>query len=376
MKLERAVLLAAAETIKPALATKENFEDQTHIWSDGETLTAYNSTSLGITIPFKSELKGGIRGSVLLGILSNSRAKEVEITAQKEEAEIKAGRTRLRLALLPADRALWTFPSLSKTKGSSLPTGFLDALKAVLISTGNGTTAPEQLGVTISGEGGQVHLFTTDSETIAWKTAVRPKDWADGRVIVPTPFIEQLIRLGDDKTMLYFVNGTEKNWMVEMNNEAYEKAGRKERLKSEGIKTNGIIAATGNGTRIFARIVDSPKPLDFAKIATDNMKQTDPVAIPTRLRLALERASVMLNGQSSEFMELGVERDRMNIYAKTPYGELRDSMVLDRELPKMSCKLNPNMLKRALPLCDKIGFSEHSVVLTGERFVYLAATAA
>jgi len=346
----RKELLEAVEAVKPAIAGKEVIEACVHVFSDGEQLTAYND-NLAIQAPLASKLKGGIRGTILLGILANSRAKEVEIIVQAggdgQEAEIKAGRTRLKLSLLPQDRDVFKPPSLGKGEGIGLSGAFLEALKQVLVSAGNGIDPPEQQGVTIIGDATQVHLFTTqDDKTVAWKSIERPKAWKeDLRITLPTFFVEQLIRLGDDKTKLF-------------------------------LSKEYAHALTGKGIKIYSKIVHVPKPIDFAKIATAAMKETDPVAIPSRLRLALERASVMLNGQNDEFMEITVKGDRLGIYAKCPHGELDDSMIMDKPLPPIECKLHPDLLKRALEHCTKIGFAKSSIVMTGERFVYLAATAA
>lgn len=342
MIIDRKELLDAAETVKPALATKELLEELVHIWSDGKTLTAYND-GLGIQVPFKSDLIGGIRGSVLLGVLANSRAKEIEINVVEQEAEIKAGRTRLKLALLGADRTPWQFPELSKQKAASLSASLLEALKAVLISVGKGTTKPELLGVTFASDGKQVHMFTTDDDTIAWKTAKQPADWSDQRVILPTSFVQQLLSFNDPKTKLY-------------------------------LSKDNAIAVTSDDVKLFARIVDCPKPYDFEKIANDNIQKTDPVPVPNRLRLALERASVMLNGQADELMEIAIKDDHLRIYARTPFGDLKDNMTLDKSMPDMNCKLHPERVKRALPFCEKIGFSDRAIVMTGDHFIYMAAT--
>lgn len=353
MKLERSALLSALEIAAPALATKEVIEQLCCFWFDGEQVIAYNE-GLAIVAPFKSQLLGGIKGALMLGVLQNSRAKEVEIIATENvgggvTAELKAGRARLKLALLDTEGQPFHFPELRKSKPSSLSASVLEALKAVKEYVGKGTAIPEQLGVTISRDSTQVHLYTFDDVTISWKSAAAPRDWFDETVIIPTFFVEQLVRLADDKTQLYLTK-------------------------------DAAIAITGKGVKIYAPIVEpAKKPYEFQKVAKEHLKQSDLVEIPNLLRLALERASVVLDGQKDNEMEMYVEKDRkgnciLRLHAITPAGELNDRMTLEKQIPETSCKVNPTLLKRALEQCDRIGFSDRAVIMQGERLMYLTST--
>ena len=339
MKLERKVLLDALELAKPALSTKNVLPELTNFWFDGDTVTAFNDISLGIQVPFKSELRGGIVGSLLLGILSNSRAKEVELLIEGEDAELRAGKTRLKLALLPPSRALWHFPEHGKGKGALLSRGLLEALKASILSAGSGTTEPEQLGVTIYGDGKQVHLFTTDVRSVTWKSAVDSHDeWKDKRLIMPIEFVEQILKQANDKTRLF-------------------------------IGKDGLIAIR-DGLKIFARSIESKNPRDFEKMLKDILKSATPVPTPLRLRLALERACVMLDGHKNETMRVSIEDKLLILDAKTPFGELHDSMALEKAVPEVSFNVMPDLIKRGLEYTDRIGFSNHSLIMIGDHMMY------
>src|SRR5260370_904174 len=124
--LPRKEFLEVLETTKPALSTKELIEELLHFWSDGKFITAYNDQSLGIQVPFESEFKGGIRGTIILGMLEHSRAKQIEMEIPEEgEATIKCGRARIKLPLLPPERAIFELPDFKKLKPYSITTSFL-----------------------------------------------------------------------------------------------------------------------------------------------------------------------------------------------------------------------------------------------------------
>lgn len=343
MKFDRALLLKAADIAKPALASKELIEELCHFFFDGQNLTAYNDATLGIQVPFVSELKGGIRGSVLLGILTHTRAKEIDLEiANGHEAHIKAGRMKLKLSLLDPKRAVHELPDLKKTKGYRTSKEFLKALKDVMVSIGNSNAIPEQLGVTIQLQGG-LQFFATDSKTIAWATVKDNKDWPlkpGQRVTLPTPFIEQLLRLADEATFIF-------------------------------LTTDNVVAITGEKVKLFARLVDVPKPNDFIKIANDCMKGVNAFDIPSRLKLALERAGIMVNGQQDEAIAVKIQADQLFIQSNASFGELKDSIRLEEEPGEVTFRVNPEMMKRALDLCTKVTMTENTTIMTGKNFVYL-----
>lgn len=344
MKLNREALLRAVETVKPGLATRELIEELTCCWFDGKTATAYNDASLGIQVPFQGELVGGIRGSILLGVLTHSRAREVEVDSPADgEAILKCGRTKLRLSLLAPDRAVWEFPSLGKAKGHKLSKPVLEALKAVLIATAPNSAAPEQTGVTLIHAKDQLHMFTINDRCVAHSTT---KDtWElkkNYKVTIPSTFVDQLLKLADAKSELYLLD-------------------------------DAVVLVTGDYVKLYARLVDVAKPTDFFSLTADLTKKAEFFPTPPRLKLALERASIMLNGQNSSAVSVKVEDDKLTLHAKAPYGELRDSIKLDKKVPAASVRAEPELLKQGLPLTDKMAVTVASILMSGKNFNYFTA---
>ena len=79
MKLERKELLAALKACKPALAEKDPLTQLLCLWFSGQSLFAYNNV-IGIDAPLETDFKGGVQGALLFGLVSNSLAKQAEIT--------------------------------------------------------------------------------------------------------------------------------------------------------------------------------------------------------------------------------------------------------------------------------------------------------
>lgn len=348
MELVRADFLKAIETVKPALATKELLTELCHIWMDGTHITAYNDSSLGIQVPFTSELKGGLRGSLLLGVMGFSRADNVSIDLNGEEANFKCGRTKLKLPLLDPDRSVWQLPDVGKVKAISTTKSFIEKLKGVLISAGNSTSIPDQLGVTfIKDKDGTLNMYTTDAKTIAW-AKVKEKDvkgWPDKpkRMTIPTQFIEELIKLAGKNNAKLFIS------------------------------PGGVIAECSGGVKLFTRLVDVPNPNDYATIVEDTLRDMKFAGLPKGIGRAMERASIMLADQQDEFVNIKVEDVLVKVSAKTPVGDLRDTLESKSKMPTASLKIHPEMIKRALPYATEISFSNSTTVLRNEYLTYIVS---
>lgn len=349
MKYARVALLDALNTVKPALASKDLIEELSHVWFDGKTITAYNDADLGIQVPFKADFVGGIRGSLLLGLLHASRAKEVEIEPTEDgQMKLQAARTRGKLPVLDAERRVWEFPAVNMKASFDINEAFLRALKAVLVSVGNDTSIPEKLGVTIMAGGGQVRMFTTDSKSVAAVKVAAPKgDWLKNgaRVILPTAFCEQVLRL--------CAGG---GFMI--------------------IGKDHVIAGNADGVHVYARLVDCPYPLDFTGTVAKHSKLPDDVRfeVPPKLALALDRAIVLLEGVVGETVDMSIAAGKLRLEAHAEgRGNLKDFITLEG-VQDAELRVDPNLVKRALPYATEMGITEDAVVLLGaDDFVYLAS---
>jgi hypothetical protein len=345
MLINRAEMLKAAEVAKPALSSTNLIEELSFYWFDGEMLTAYNDTTLGVQVPFRCELRGGLRGTVLLGMLSNSKSKEIELTASGDgEMILKSGRTKLSMSLLSIDRAVHRVPAVDRGARVKVGEELLAALKTALISVSSTAVLPDQMGITLYAEDGEVHAFATDAKTISWAKA-DSGGWPlkDGqRVILPEAFVAALLKLADVNTELY-------------------------------LTADDAVAVTGTGVKLFARLIESARPYDFRERASAVTDGVVMFTIPPRLRLMLERAAVLLDGHQEQAIELRAKDDLLSLEVSTYFGDLKDSAKVDEDVGTAKLLINPEFIKRALPVCVKMGVSDDGVIMASKNFTYLAA---
>lgn len=338
MQIERKALLAALEKVKPAISISEIVEELSHVWLDGKTLTAYNDTSLGIQVPFESDVIGGINGKLILDILGSAGTDEVTIESPaKEEVLVKAGRTRLKAALLAPSRAVWNLPTFKKGDRFNLPAGFIEALKAISISLSPKTSVPDQLGVNCVFEKGALQLYTTDAATISWAT-FKTSGWpfaSDVSVSLPAAFIDQVVKLEEEGAALFL--------------------------------TPTDVLAVSDGVKIFAKTIDVVKMSSFHNIIQKELKSLQLFPIPDQLKLALVRAAAL----KEEFVNAKIAAGELHLHVDSALGDLKERVKLEAKPKEVACRFDPKLIKRGLPYCENMGISERATVLTGKNYVHL-----
>lgn len=356
--INRQDLLNALKLVEPALAAKDIIVEFTHVWFDGRTITATNDMGLGIRVPWTSTIKGGLPGKLLLGLLSNSKAKEVDIVPNDKDDDgviLKMGKASVKLTLLPLKAITGIYKKQERgwlvdndePEGKKFETSkaFLDAISLVMISAeAPKSKIAELTGVTVIKNEG-LHAFATDDDTVAW-CKFKDNAWPlkEGkRVTIPIPFVEQL--LGFTK------NDPADLWLGK-----------------------NFIYANCRDAGIFSNLVTVEEPTNLIKLGKGAVENAAYVPIPARLKLALARSFSMLDNQKESFINLRVKESVLRITTKTALGELKDSIPLEGKMPEVETMLDPKLIKRGLPMCERMYISKTSTVLTSkEDFVYIIA---
>lgn len=346
MTMEREALLKTLKIAEPALATKDLVEELTHFWFDSEKLLAYNDV-IGIELPFASNFKGGVRGNLLIGFLDKSNGKDVdlEVSEDGKELQIKCGAGRMKLAMLGIERRIFSMPKVA-SKAIKLEPVLLSGIAKVMVSVGQDTSIPDQLGITFIPDGKNFDLYTTDAKTICWLSMNPPEGW-DRRAVVPSTFCDQLLRLAKNESMyLYLTQET-------------------------------IVSELGNGIWLFSRLIEPARPLDFDAVLNSLLSKGYSkkfVKVPERMKQAIERAGVITDNQPGTSIEFGFNDAKLYLHAKTIYGEINDSLLLDPPHDKIDGLLDADLVKRGLELCNQMQLNSQALIMAGDGgFVYVIA---
>src|SRR5688572_3377387 len=138
--MKRLELIEVLKKVAPALAAKDLVPAMSCFFFDGKLVSAFDDI-LAISAPMPTDFKGGLRGHLLLDFLSASRAPEVEFLVEGEEMTVKAGRSKLKIPIVPLDDFKFEWPKV-KSEGLKLDETFFKALNQVLPSMGRDPSNP------------------------------------------------------------------------------------------------------------------------------------------------------------------------------------------------------------------------------------------
>lgn len=313
MAMTRVDLLDQLALCAPALAKTDFVKIMSHFCFTGSTLYAYND-QIGVVVPCKTDFKGGVSGEVFLGILRQSKAREVELNEIDGTLQIKAATTKAKLGLETPDSFVWTCPKskpdavidIGKKVGE-----FLRCIESVMYSVSGDTTIPDQLGVTFMSQGEGVAMYATDHHSMSFAHFKLKSKWP-ARVILPSLFCTHL------KTVCAGAD----NLTIE-------------------VHRDHVLAVCDNVT-IFSRVIESERPFDFKAEfdASYPVKaKNQAVPIPSKMKLILERACIISDsktGRTKTAIRAG--EGRLNFVSKSDRGEVVDSTQVAEGHP--DCKIS------------------------------------
>jgi hypothetical protein len=206
---------------------------------------------------------------------------------------------------------------------------------------------PEQLGITFEAHDADeqwLDLFTTDGHTHSWARIDLPENYNRAhsqRHTVDEQFCRQFCALANGSSNLL-------------------------------IQEDCALAQFENGMKLYGRMVDVPRPKDLRKAIEEEIP--DPknlVELPSRLKLAIERCSVILDHLPGAPAEISIDREQvLRLYAKTDRTELRDAIRLEGKHQEITNYFDPALIKRALDKRNQMCITKDAFIMRGPENYY------
>jgi len=331
----RKELVAPLKTVAPALSTLDIIPVLSCFCFDGETVTAYNDV-IAISTPLATTFRGAVQGRPLLDLLGACKAKSVEAAEAGSTLNMKVGRSKFRLPMLPEEDFAYTPP---EEEGESVVWSkeCYEAFKRVLVSMGEDSFYLWRSGVTVSFEGRTAVFYSTDNVTVSrHEVKLSGGSKLKGRVItMPTQFCEILAGFREGRL---FVGSS---W-VGIENEA--------------------------GTFVLARLVEDSRLDEYEAMFAELPEER--FALPAAFGSALDRAAVVVDSDKATGIQ--VTGTAIRLKTESMVGVVRDSMKFEHD-GEIRVFVMPALLRRALELTRVALFLEDRIVFGEDGFTHIVA---
>lgn len=345
MKIDaRKEFLDKLSILKPAIAKAGMIPGLSHIWFDGEYVSAFNG-GLGIQIAMESDLKCGVPGEMLLRLLGTSTLSTVSLNPvnKGEAVEVLLGRAKSVIGALEPDQSVWPFPD--ERTGSKLKVDelMIEGLRKCLMINPSPATRLEHKGViVVPVDKSSLYLYTTDSKSMV-RVHIEQANTLKKPVLLPRELVKEMVDDCPAGAIVYVADE--------------------------------FFVADADGISIYCNALDTEELQDLNKVVASVLKKHGDMAkIPAGFASAVDRAAI-LAGEDDPDVTITIDGKAVKMTGKYSQGtnELAERMVLEEEFGQAEIKVNSVSLKGALVYGEKFSIEESSLIMTsGEDWLFLA----
>ena len=347
----RSDLLERLQTVSPALSNKDIIPILTHFWFTGKELMAFND-QIAISLPCKTDFNGAVPGKVMLEILKNSKAKNIELLAVDSSLTIKAASSKVKMPILASDNfSIFEMPKVDKDD-KYVPldiSDFIAGLECCMRSIGIDTSMPDQLGVTLIADGDKaISMYSTNNNTISYASIPLKKKYTlKNRIVLSSTFCQQVMSMckGISSARLYL--------------------------------GDGYALLQVSDKHLFGRLIDTDSPTDFKGMIEHHFPVTAKkklIPIPTKMQLILERAVIAASAGIEVIpTNITVNDGKIKFVTKHKKLEMVDYLTIGDGHPNVNTRIQPKHLKAGYGYFDKMMFTESCAIMTKGDFIYMIA---
>lgn len=349
MQVKRAALQAALSVVRPAIASKSYLPALTHVRFSKGWLTAYDEVIAITTSLLLNEEIAGIEacvpGEQLIATVAQFTGEHLQMDVKDGALTIKHGRSKVKLALLPASDFPFEVPDWPD---AAIPmTGALaGALATCAAGAGKDESLPATLGVTLCDDGGRLSAFATDNRTItAVRTGIAWPAHGWRASLLPASFCTAAAAMAER-------NGHKENLLV-----------------CHGDVACADVDSVG---QVWTRLMSDFKPLDYVR-RIDAICPSELIGrmmpLPDGFDGAVSRAMLITSGEQQPAVTISVEGDVMRMGAEAATGRAQDELTLatpvDEDVEPF--RVDPSLLARAAKRCDAFLALPGALALFGDK---------
>lgn len=347
MKIDRELLVAMLEKVKPALASRDLIPElQCFCFSTRGVVNASSDPVLmRMPMPKGWGVVGSVKGKLLLDLLASSKAKEVELIQTGSDLIVKAGRSKLAFSVGPESGFMFDEPDLAGSKPLPSTEDFIGGMRQASIAMGEDPAEEWRYGITIVIQSGGFSFYAADGRT-GVRVVIGTGGKATNTLILNPKFVK--ILLDSAKT---------------------------DPVRSLSASPNFVSAKFGSGLELFC---SSVRGIDMSKYndafgGEDNLSGPDR-PIPEGLDECLARAAVLAPTLSDPHTTFRASKGKLLLETGGPGSRVDDS--LDYESPDSStARCEASLVARGLEHADDMEVMPDLIRLSGAGFTYLISSA-
>lgn len=201
-------ILTALKLCNPALSSGDFIPILTHFCFDEDRVFAYDD-STAVVVNKDYGVVGGVRGKVLLDLLSGIEGKEYSLSSAEESLVFKAGVIEASLPTLSKDDFLFSMPEDLPSEEIMVSSDFFSRLEWAAGVSSVTAFLPQEKGVTFDVGGGSICLFSNENRTTISKSmcSTSTKKRKRVRTVLSRPSCECLSKVlkqsGASQALLY-----------------------------------------------------------------------------------------------------------------------------------------------------------------------------
>lgn len=346
--MERITLLETLRRVTPALSGKDFVPVFACFCFDGKKVITYDD-QVALTADCAWVVKGAIRGSVLLGWLEAARGADVEVEQDDSQVSLKAGRSKLKLPVIPEKDFVYKAPTKPGDELKFTPE-LLEALDRCAISMGRDPSRPWQAGLTMIFGDEKATIYSTNnvSGSMAIVKMKKPEDNSLSTILLPPKFVELTCSIGAKDSPKTLTLG--KGW---------------------------VTTTFASGLQLFSRTAADHEADNFKQLFSPELREamkTKTVEIPKGMTDALTRALVVLSGAREKVTKVTVKDGKLILVSVAAgAAEVRDTLKLPGH-EDIEVEVGPEPLKAGLEHAASFGILDDShIAFTGPGFRHVIA---
>lgn len=348
--MERSTLSAALKRVEPALSSKDLIPVLACFCFGEASLHAYDDV-VALVLPYSTNfnpgIRGGVKGGILKAMLDSSKAKDVVFDQTGTSINLKLGRTKCDLPLLPINDFLFQEPKLSKADAVVLDPRLLAGITKASVGMGSDPSNPWLMGVAsgFGSDGKSAVFYSTDNKT-ATRVRVGKPDIGGPTVVLPPRFVELLMSSSknDPPGRLYL---TRDYAAVQF---------------ASGLLLLSKVMSTAN-FKLYEQL--------FSSVDAVN---NPGVEVPKGLDRALDRALVVLPFAKEPHATLSVGADRIRLTTESSAGNVADWVPFAGKHEEVKVVITPDLLVRALPHAERLLLTQDWVRFSGKGLTHIVST--